>query len=134
VARWITASHLPPTGFSRFGRTRRPTSEVIWKSSICLIVGDPFPLTLTLSLGEREQQSCVAFFSDSPPANSIIRFFERLSTTLPLPAPVFALDFDAAEVSRAVAQRRRTGDGRVEGEIIENICAADFSEIRPALN
>ena len=36
--------------------------------------------------------------------------------TLPLPAPVFAFGFDAAWFCRAVAQRRRTGEGRGEGE------------------
>jgi len=35
-----------------------------------------FPLTLTLSLGEREQQSRASWFSEDPPAILAVRFVE----------------------------------------------------------
>src|SRR5882672_402470 len=51
----------------------------MWKSNI------PFPLTLTLSLKEREQQACDWCLADGRSANSGTGVFERRWTVLPLP-------------------------------------------------
>ncbi|HKS35815.1 MAG TPA: hypothetical protein VJW76_01405, partial [Verrucomicrobiae bacterium] len=44
-----------------------------------------FPLTLTLSLGEREQQSNASSFDDEHSENTPIRFIEDRRAILPLP-------------------------------------------------
>ena len=44
-----------------------------------------YPLTLTLSLGEREQPSPRFAFSDTRPANPVAAFRVRLDTIPPLP-------------------------------------------------
>ncbi|HXE41871.1 MAG TPA: hypothetical protein VN516_02515 [Candidatus Baltobacteraceae bacterium] len=44
-----------------------------------------FPLTLTLSQREREQQSELSRVFNARPANTFTRFFVRLNTILPLP-------------------------------------------------
>src|SRR5437870_443934 len=44
-----------------------------------------FPLTLALSLGEREQRAGVSVSSNARPAHSALRFATSLGTGLPLP-------------------------------------------------
>src|SRR5437773_12274568 len=50
-----------------------------------LAVKPSFPLTLTLSLGEREQLLRNAFFAHTGLANSVAAMAERRGTILPLP-------------------------------------------------
>jgi N-glycosylase/DNA lyase len=52
-------------------------------SMLCESHGDP--LTLTLSRGEREQQSTISSYSENRPANSAVRPVKRLRPILPLP-------------------------------------------------
>jgi len=58
-----------------------------------------FPLTLTLSRWEREQQSCAFICFKARPANSGARFFDRLAAIPPLPAGEGAELFEAKAVS-----------------------------------
>jgi len=44
-----------------------------------------FPLTLTLSLGEREQQSSLHFPQNGHPANPVARFFKPTEYSSPSP-------------------------------------------------
>ena len=73
-------------------------------------IGVAFPLTLTLSLGEREHQPSSSFSSSVRPANPAHCFALRLDTILPLPQ----------------------GEGRGEGEGIELQPAVFFPAQRTA--
>jgi hypothetical protein len=57
---------------------------VIWKYSNVVFADDAFPLTLTLSLGEREQPTPLFRFSEACAAKSVAGFIECLATILPL--------------------------------------------------
>src|ERR1017187_883603 len=57
------------------------STEIVQASSVFLV---HFPLALTLSLREREQQSCVSGFSKAHPTNAARSFSTRLETILPL--------------------------------------------------
>jgi hypothetical protein len=63
-----------------------------------------FSLTLTLSRWERGQQSCALLLFGDYPANSVIRFFTRLNTILPLTP------------AATVREHGGPGEGRGEGE------------------